>query len=145
KSDERDLIRLAIRAIDFDATSPGDAQLARNDGACVLLAHGTGPDTHGIGLRHSSYYARITFAAELVEHSVVVARVGGTVSGTIRAGHSEREIQDALASAVDQLVAVLNRALIAPRTAAINPCRDLDRARDARRPSPRLPTRRSTL
>src|SRR5438552_17753639 len=47
KSDERDLIRLAIRAIDFDATSPGDAQLARNDGASVLLAHGTGPDTHG--------------------------------------------------------------------------------------------------
>ena len=40
-----------------------------------------------------------------------------TVSGKKRVGKSDREMHEALGSAIDQLVAALERALVAPHTA----------------------------
>jgi hypothetical protein len=111
------VVRLAVTAIDFDASSAGDVRLAHASGAWVQLAHGGG-EIRGPSAPPMPHYARIVFAAELVRDDLALAHINGSVSGSVRVGSSERDVREALGSALDQLISVLDRSLIAPRTAA---------------------------
>jgi len=109
-------LRLAILAIDFESKDPGDVHLARAGGASIVLVHGT-PGTPKTATPSTPRYVRIKFAAEVLRQGARVTGVSGTVSGTERIRSSEEDVQRALGSAIEQLVAVLERNLLTPQTA----------------------------
>lgn len=107
---------LTIVSIDLDGREPGDEHLAFADGVVVQLAHGHGPELRGMRV-NAPRYVRISFEAVLRRGDTAIAHVRGTVTGTKQLEHSDDVVRTAIASAVDKLLEVLDRTLIAPRTA----------------------------
>lgn len=110
-------LALSITALDFEGTQPADVRLALDD-TVVSLAHGGSPDAHNVHVAPARY-VRIAFRAELMRGGIVIGRTGGTVTGSKRVGTSENSIRGALGSALGELARVLDRELLARRTASL--------------------------
>lgn len=111
------VVRVQVSSIDVESTEAGEEVLAAALGAEIVRTHGTA-GTPKTATPRTPHYVRIKFVGELRRGDAPVGRVRGTVSGDVRVGASEETIREAIGSAIDKLLVVLERALVAQHTAS---------------------------